>query len=501
MFVQSAEFVKAHGGKRTDISVYGQEYTDTTWKLAKMNLALRGIEADLGPRSADSFTEDLHPDLRADFVIANPPFNVSDWWDAKLADDPRWKYGTPPQSNANFAWVQHFIHHLSPTGTAGFVLANGALSSRAAGEADVRERLVQEDLVDCIVSLPDRLFFNTAIPVSLWFVSKGRHGNGHRARAGEVLFIDARRLGQMETRRLRALSDDDILKISGAYHAWRSRNPVEPYVDIEGFSRVASVEEIAAQGYVLAPSRYVGSSDTVVDPNAPESVSARVNLVAEARQLLADFDSARAQAEAVFGVLSDALEIDEWKEVCVGDVAKVVGGGTPPSRDEANFGGGIPWITPKDMTGHQGRYIRSGARSLSEAGLANSSAKLLPKDAVLVSSRAPIGLVAIASQPLATNQGVRSLIFDESQDPVFWYYLLRQSTGVLDAHANGSTFREISGGSIAKLVFTVPSLEWQRRIAETLNRIDGLIEHNLSLNAVLGQLSVLGSHYAVRRSE
>ena len=501
MFVQSAEFVKAHGGKRTDISVYGQEYTDTTWKLAKMNLALRGIEADLGPRSADSFTEDLHPDLRADFVIANPPFNVSDWWDAKLADDPRWKYGTPPQSNANFAWVQHFIHHLSPTGTAGFVLANGALSSRAAGEADVRERLVQDDLVDCIVSLPDRLFFNTAIPVSLWFVSKGRHGNGHRARAGEVLFIDARRLGQMETRRLRALSDDDISKISGSYHAWRSRNPVEPYVDIEGFSRVASVEEIAAQGYVLAPSRYVGSSDAVVDPNAPESVSARVNLVAEVRQLLADFDSARAQAEAALGVLSDALEIDEWKEVCVGDVAKVVGGGTPPSRDEANFGGGIPWITPKDMTGHQGRYIRSGARSLSEAGLDNSSAKLLPKDAVLVSSRAPIGLVAIASQPLATNQGVRSLIFDESQDPVFWYYLLRQSTGVLDAHANGSTFREISGGSIAKLVFRVPSLEWQRRIAETLNRIDGLIEHNLSLNAVLGQLSVLGSHYAVRRSE
>ena len=501
MFVQSAEFVKAHGGKRTDISVYGQEYTDTTWKLAKMNLALRGIEADLGPRSADSFTEDLHPDLRADFVIANPPFNVSDWWDPKLADDPRWKYGTPPQSNANFAWVQHFIHHLSPTGTAGFVLANGALSSRAAGEADVRERLVQDDLVDCIVSLPDRLFFNTAIPVSLWFVSKGRHGNGHRARAGEVLFIDARRLGQMETRRLRALSDDDISKIAGTYHAWRSRNPAEPYVDIEGFARVARVEEIAAQGYVLAPSRYVGSNDTVVDPNAPESLTARINLVSEARQLLVDFDSARAQAEAALAVLSDALEVDEWREVCVGDVAKVVGGGTPPSRDEANFGGGIPWITPKDMTGHQGRYIRAGARSLSEAGLANSSAKLLPKDAVLVSSRAPIGLVAIAAQPLATNQGVRSLIFDETQDPVFWYYLLRQSTGVLDAHANGSTFREISGGSIAKLAFTVPSLEWQRRIAETLNRIDGLIEHNLNLNAVLGQLSVLGSHYAVRRSE
>lgn len=501
MFVQSAEFVKAHGGKRTDISVYGQEFTDTTWKLAKMNLALRGIEADLGPRSADSFTEDLHPDLRADFVIANPPFNVSDWWDAKLADDPRWKYGTPPQGNANFAWVQHFIHHLSPTGTAGFVLANGALSSRASGEADVREQLIKDDLVDCIVSLPDRLFFNTAIPVSLWFVSKGRHGNGHRARAGEVLFIDARRLGQMETRRLRALSDDDISKIASTYHAWRSREPAKPYDDIEGFARVASHEEIAAQGYVLAPSRYVGSIDDVEDPNAPESIAARTNLVAEARQLLADFDSARSDAEVALGVLSDALEVDEWQEVRVGDVAKVVGGGTPPSRDEANFGGSIPWITPKDMTGHQGRYIRAGARSLSEAGLANSSAKLLPKDAVLVSSRAPIGLVAIAAQPVATNQGVRSLIFDETQDPVFWYYLLRQSTGILDAHANGSTFREISGGSITKLVFTVPSLAWQRRIAETLNRIDGLIEHNLNLNTVLGQLSGLGSHYAMRRSE
>lgn len=501
MFVQSAEFVRAHGGKRTDISVYGQEYTDTTWKLAKMNLALRGIEADLGPRSADSFTDDLHPDLRADFVLANPPFNVSDWWDARLADDPRWKYGTPPQGNANFAWVQHFIHHLSPTGTAGFVLANGALSSRGSGEANVRQRLVQDDLVDCIVSLPDRLFFNTAIPVSLWFVSKGRHGNGHRARAGEVLFIDARRLGQMETRRLRALSDDDISKIANTYHAWRSREPVEPYADVEGFARVASVEEIAEHGYVLAPSRYVGSSDDVIDPNAPESVEARTDLVAEARQLLAEFDSARADAEVALSVLSDALEIDDWKEVPVGDVARVIGGGTPPSRDAANFGGGVPWITPKDMAGHRGRYIRAGARSLSEAGLATSSAKLIPKDAVLVSSRAPIGLVAIAAQPLATNQGVRSLVFDDTQDPVFWYYLLRQSTGVLDAHANGSTFREISGGSIAKLVFNVPSLMWQRRIAATLSRIDGLIEHNLSLNAVLNRLSVLGAHYAVRRSE
>ncbi|EPH15122.1 MULTISPECIES: class I SAM-dependent DNA methyltransferase [Dermabacter] len=263
MFVQSAEFVKAHGGKRTDISVYGQEFTDTTWKLAKMNLALRGIEADMGSHSADSFTEDLHKDLRADYVIANPPFNVSDWWDAKLGDDPRWKYGTPPPGNANFAWVQHFIHHLSPRGTAGFVLANGSLSSKAGGEGEIRRKLVEADLVDCIVAMPDKLFFNTGIPVSLWFVSKARHGNGHRERRGEVLFIDARKLGTMESRRLRVLTDDDIAKIAGAYHAWRNHDG--GYEDVPGFAKGASLEEIAEHGFVLTPGRYVGAAEAEAD--------------------------------------------------------------------------------------------------------------------------------------------------------------------------------------------------------------------------------------------
>lgn len=498
MFVQSAEFVQAHGGKRADISVYGQEYTATTWKLAKMNLALRGIEADLGSHSADTFTEDLHPDLRADFVIANPPFNVSDWWDPKLAADPRWKYGVPPTSNANFAWVQHFIYHLAPNGTAGFVLANGSLSSTTTSEAGIREQLVQDNLIDCIVSLPDRLFFNTPISVSLWFVSKGRDGKNHRARQGEVLFIDAQDFGHMETRRHRVLGDEEISKIASTYHAWRSTDSTEHYSDVAGFARSASVEEIASNGYVLAPSWYVGSSTEKVDPNSPDSVAARVSLVEEASNLLNSFDVARKEAEQALNSLSGVFEIDEWQEVRIGEVAKVIGGGTPPSRDENNFGGEIPWITPKDMTNHQGRYIHAGARTLSQAGLASSSAKLLPKDAVLISSRAPVGLVAIAAQPLTTNQGIRSLVFDETQDPVFWYYLLRQSTDKLNAHANGSTFREISGGSIAKLSFTVPSLAEQRRIAKTLSRVDGLIEHNLTLNAVLGEISILGSHYAVK---
>lgn len=289
MFVQSAEFVTAHGGKRTDISVYGQEFTDTTWKLAKMNLALRGIEADFGSHSADSFTEDLHPDLRADFVIANPPFNVSDWWDAKLADDPRWKYGTPPQGSANFAWIQHFIYHLAPSGTAGFVLANGSLSSKSGGEGEIRRKLVEADLVDCIVSMPEKLFFNTGIPVALWFVSKGRHGNGHRERHGEVLFIDARKLGTMESRRLRVLTDDndgDIAKIAGTYHAWRNHDGV--YEDVPGFARAATLDEIKKHEFVLTPGRYVGTEEAKIDDEPIDEKIERLT-----KELLAEFDRGR----------------------------------------------------------------------------------------------------------------------------------------------------------------------------------------------------------------
>ena len=286
MFVQSADFVKAHGGTRNDISVFGQEFTDTTWKLAKMNLALRGIEADLGERSADSFTQDLHADLRADFIIANPPFNVSTWWDAKLADDPRWKYGTPPEGNANFAWVQHFIHHLRPNGSAGFVLANGSLSSQSSGEGEIRRKLVEAELVDCIVAMPDKLFFGTGISVCLWFVSKDRHGNGHRERRGEVLFIDARKLGTMESRKLRVLTDGpsgDVQKIAGTYHAWRNHDG--GYEDVPGFAKSATLEEIEKHNFVLTPGRYVGAEDAEIDDEPIEGKIERLTA-----ELFAEFD-------------------------------------------------------------------------------------------------------------------------------------------------------------------------------------------------------------------
>ncbi|WP_301120934.1 type I restriction-modification system subunit M [Mycolicibacterium fortuitum] len=286
MFVQSAEFVKAHGGKRNDISVYGQEFTATTWKLAKMNLALRGIDADLGDKSADSFTQDLHPDLRADFVLANPPFNVSEWWNAKLADDPRWKYGTPPEGNANFAWVQHFIYHLSPRGTAGFVLANGSLSSKTSGEGEIRRKLVEADLVDCIVAMPDKLFYTVQIPVTLWFVSKDRHGNGHRQRQGEVLFIDARKLGAMVNRRLRELSDDDIEQVAGTYHAWRNHDG--NFEDVPGFAKAATLADIEAQGFVLTPGRYVG---TEAPEDDDELIEDRIDRLTN--ELFAEFSRGR----------------------------------------------------------------------------------------------------------------------------------------------------------------------------------------------------------------
>jgi len=287
MFVQSAEFVSAHGGNRSDISVYGQEYTAATWRLAKMNLAIRGIEANLGDRSDDTFHHDLHPDLRADFVIANPPFNVSDWYSDALQNDPRWKYGNPPAGNGNFAWIQHFIHHLSPTGSAGFVLANGSLSSKTSGEGEIRKTLVERNLVDCIVALPEKLFFNAGIPVCLWFLSKDRAGKTHRDRRGEVLFIDARKLGAMATRTLRVLSDEDVTRITSTYHDWRNLKPTNGYDDVAGFCKVATIDEIDTHDFVLTPGRYVGAAEVDDDGEPTDKKLARLRA-----ELLAEFDEA-----------------------------------------------------------------------------------------------------------------------------------------------------------------------------------------------------------------
>ncbi|PYJ23824.1 MAG: N-6 DNA methylase [Verrucomicrobia bacterium] len=284
MFVQSEKFVEAHGGKLGDISIYGQESNATTRRLAMMNLAIRGIEADLGEEQADTFRRDLHPDLRADFVLANPPFNDSDWF--RKDDDARWQFGLPPRGNANFAWVQHFIYHLAPSGMAGFVLANGSMSSNQSGEGEIRRAIIEADLVDCMVALPGQLFYSTQIPVCLWFLRKNKAAGANGGQLGpasrwrdhrrQTLFIDARKLGHLIDRVHRELSDEETQRIAQTYHAWRGtddplRNPhseVREYADISGFCRSTTTEEIAQHGYVLSPGRYVGAEE-VEDEGGP----------------------------------------------------------------------------------------------------------------------------------------------------------------------------------------------------------------------------------------
>ena len=278
MFVQSMEFIRAHangngnGGKaKADISIYGQESNYTTWRLAKMNLAIRGIDGQIA--HGDTFHNDRHPDLRADFILANPPFNISDWGGERLRGDKRWQYGDPPAGNANFAWVQHIVYHLSPTGVAGFVLSNGSMSSNQSVEREIRKRLIEEDLVDCMVALPGQLFYSTQIPACLWFLARDRKNHKFRDRRGEVLFIDTRKMGFMVDRTHRDLSDEDIAKITGMYHLWRGETEVPPesvdgltaYKDIPGFCKAASLEEIRRHGHMLTPGRYVDAETAEED--------------------------------------------------------------------------------------------------------------------------------------------------------------------------------------------------------------------------------------------
>jgi len=285
MFVQSEKFVESHGGRIGDISIYGQESNYTTWRLAMMNMAIRGIEAHIAWNEQGSFQNDAFKDLKADYVLANPPFNDDDWGGDRLREDVRWKFGVPPTGNANYAWVQHFIHHLAPTGMAGFVLANGSMSSNQSGEGDIRKAIIEADLVDCMVAMPGQLFYSTPIPVCLWFLSRNKSGRAGspsrplRDRRGHVLFIDARKFGTMVDRVHRELTDDDIAKIAGTYHAWRGDKDAGKYEDTPGFCKSTALDEIRSHGHVLTPGRYVGAEDVEDDGEPFEEKMQR--LVAE----------------------------------------------------------------------------------------------------------------------------------------------------------------------------------------------------------------------------
>ncbi len=282
MFVQSERFVEEHGGNVGDIVIYGQESNPTTWRLAKMNLAIRGIDANLGPHHADSFHNDLHKDLKSDYILANPPFNMSDWGGDRLRDDARWKYGAPPVSNANYAWIQHFAHHLSPTGIAAFVMANGSMSTSTTAEFEIRKNMIEADLIDCMIALPGQLFYTTQIPVCLWLLRRNKAAPARRSpspgasrhplpegegknRKGQTLFIDARRMGTLVDRVHRELSDEDLDRIATAYHSWRGEADAGQYEDAPGFCKSTTTDEIKASGYVLTPGRYVGAEEAEDD--------------------------------------------------------------------------------------------------------------------------------------------------------------------------------------------------------------------------------------------
>ena len=276
MFVQSEKFVQAHGGHLGDLSIYGQESNATTWRLAKMNLVIRKIDANLGSHNADTFHNDLHKDLKADFILANPPFNDSDWGGDRLRDDARWKYGKPPVNNANFAWVQHFIQHLAPSGVAGFVLANGSMSSNQSGEGEIRKAIIEADLVDCMIALPGQLFYSTPIPACLWFLSRNKKNGKFRDRSGQTLFIDARKLGHLIDRTHRELSDEEISRIAQTYHAWRGEKEAGEYQDIPGLCKSVTTGEIASHGFVLTPGRYVGAKEVEDDDEIIEEKMQRL---------------------------------------------------------------------------------------------------------------------------------------------------------------------------------------------------------------------------------
>ncbi len=290
MFVSSEKFIEAHQGKIGDISIYGQESNYTTWRLAKMNLAIRGIDAQIA--HGDTFHNDRHPDLKADFVLANPPFNDSDWRGELLKEDKRWVYGVPPAGNANFAWVQHFISHLAPTGIAGFVLANGSMSSNQSGEGEIRKAIVEADLVDCMVALPGQLFYSTQIPVCLWFLARSKKNGRFRDRRGETLFLDARKLGTMVDRTHRELTEEDLARIAGTYHAWRGDQPAlseaegdaGEYADIPGFCKSATLDDIRKHGHILTPGRYVGAEAAGVDDEPFEEKMRRLTAALRKQQ-------------------------------------------------------------------------------------------------------------------------------------------------------------------------------------------------------------------------
>lgn len=422
-FVSSDRFIEEHAGEKQynaaeqkqRISVYGQESNPTTWKLAAMNMAIRGIDFNFGSKNADTLLDDQHPDLRADFVMANPPFNMKEWWSAKLENDVRWKYGTPPQGNANFAWMQHMIHHLAPKGSMALLLANGSMSSNTNNEGEIRRNLIEADLVECMVALPGQLFTNTQIPACIWFLTKDKTGgNGKAHRKGEVLFIDARQIGYMKDRVLRDFTREDIAKIAETFHAWQAD---KDYEDEAGFCFSATLEDIQKNDFVLTPGRYVGAAEQDEDDESFAEKMSR--LTAQLKDQLEESAKLEAQIKANLGgwVMSS-----EWSVKKLGDLVTFLSGGTPSKSNKDYWDGEIPWISASSM--QSTRYHDSDLR-VTTLGSTNGT-RPVPAGTVLLLVRGgalhnkiPVG---ITTREVTFNQDVKALV-PKSED-ITPYYLL-----------------------------------------------------------------------------
>ncbi len=507
MFVQSVEFIEAHAtgngnggtqpaGVRRDISIWGQEANYTTWRLAKMNLAIRGIEGQIA--YGDTFHNDRHPDLKADFILANPPFNISDWGGDRLADDKRWQWGVPPKRNANFAWVQHMVHHLAPTGVAGFVLANGSMSSQQSGEGEIRKNLVEADLVDCMVALPGQLFYSTQIPACLWFLTRERSGAKHRKRKGEVLFIDAREMGTMVDQTHRELTDDDIARIADTYHAWRGSNgPDAVYADELGFCKSASLEEIREHDHILTPGRYVGVKFDDEEGEPIEDVMDR--LIVRWRDHQAD----AAKLDALIGDHLRQLRLDvaqtkgseSWPLVMLNEVTTTI----LSSVDKKSKSDEVQVLLCNYMDVYKNQFINGQLNFMSATATQSeiNKCQLMVGDVVITKDSEKyddIGVPALVRDNIDRLVcGYHLAILRPDPDKIcgtYLYFILndRRVQSQFHAIANGITRFGLRKADIGRVQIPLPPLMEQKRVSTVIETLIEKVELTNDINLNVGKM-------------
>lgn len=505
MFVQSEKFVKEHQGNIKNLSIYGQESNPTTLRLAKMNLAIRGIDAKI--ELGDSFTNDKHKDLKADFILANPPFNISDWSGEQLRDDHRWKYGIPPVGNANFAWLQHFINKLSNNGYAGIVLSNGSMNSNTGNEGEIRKNIIEAGLVDCMVALPTQLFYNTMIPACLWFLSKNKTNGKYRNRTNEILFIDARKMGTMVNRRNKEFTNDDIIKIASTYHNWRSPNAA--YQDQDGFCKSVKIDTVKQNNYVLMPSSYIDGVTTESELNFKEKIQEFNSILISQSQsektlnnrisekltkfypednwneiLFSSSEVIEHIAESIFtdwfvnfdfpnhdGNLKSTIigEIpNTWNLSQIREFGEIVCGKTPSKSNDEYFGDEIPFVKIPDMHGNV--FIIKTEDSLSKTGGDSQRNKYLPAKSIMVSCIATVGLVSISSKRCQTNQQINSIIPSNPKSCYYLYFMMKRLKDKLkDLGSGGSATLNVNTTTFSNIQIPKPD-------QTTLEQFDELVE-------------------------